>query len=108
MRTSPVTVPFFRPVLAAFQGRQLKPTVILLVSSVTLITWKCFASPQYLEQLARRCGGFSDPQAAGAIGRLVRRRFSPPPLASPGGRAVYFRPGAGREAASARRAQGWG
>jgi membrane protease YdiL (CAAX protease family) len=65
------TVPFFRPLLAAFEGRQLKPTVILLVSSVTLITWKCFASPQYLEQLARRCGGFSDPQAAGAIGSFV-------------------------------------
>ena len=65
------TVLLFRPLLAAFQGRQLKPTVILLVSSVTLITWKCFASPQYLEQLARRCGGFSDPQAAGAIGSFV-------------------------------------
>jgi membrane protease YdiL (CAAX protease family) len=63
--------PFFRPLLAAFQGRQLKPTVILLVSSVTLVTWKCFASPQYLEQFARRCGGFSDPQAAGAIGSFV-------------------------------------
>ena len=61
----------FRPVLAAFQGLQLKPTVILLLSSVTLITWKCFASPQFLEQLARRCGGFSDPQAAGAIGSFA-------------------------------------
>jgi membrane protease YdiL (CAAX protease family) len=57
-------VPFF------LQGRQLKPTVILLVSSVTLITWKCFASRQYLEPLASRCG-FSDPQAAGAIGSFV-------------------------------------
>ncbi len=71
MRTSSVTVPFSRPLLAAFQGRQLKPTVILLVSSVTLITWKYFASPQYLEQLARRCGGFADPQAAGAIGSFA-------------------------------------
>ena len=64
-------IPFSRPILAAFQGRQLKPTVILLVSSLTLITWKCFASPQYLEPLARRYGGFSDPQAAGAIGSFV-------------------------------------
>jgi membrane protease YdiL (CAAX protease family) len=63
--------PFLRPLFAAFQGRQLKPTVILLVSSVTLITWKCFASPQYLESLARHCDGISDPQAAGAIGSFV-------------------------------------
>jgi membrane protease YdiL (CAAX protease family) len=58
------------PLVAAFRGRQLKPTVILLVSSVTLITWKCFASPQYLEPLARRLG-FADPQAAGAIASFV-------------------------------------
>jgi membrane protease YdiL (CAAX protease family) len=60
----------------AFQGWQIKPTVILSVSTVTLITWKCFASPQYyLEQLSDRFVWFSDPQATAAaynfLGALV-------------------------------------
>jgi membrane protease YdiL (CAAX protease family) len=52
---------------AARPGWQIKPTVILLVSTVTLVTWKCFASPQYyLEQLSDRFVWFSDPQATAA------------------------------------------
>ncbi len=55
----------FRAIMA---GCRLKPTVILLVSTVTLITWKCFASPQYyLEQLSDRFVWFSDPQATAAV-----------------------------------------
>ncbi len=51
----------------AFEGWQIKPTIILSVSTVTLITWKCFASPQYyLEQLSDRFVWFSDPQATAA------------------------------------------
>jgi uncharacterized protein len=47
---------------------QLKPTVILGLSTVTLITWKYFLSPQfYLERLADRFVWFSDPQATAAI-----------------------------------------
>ena len=54
----------FRNVL---QGCQIKPTVILSVSTVTLITWKCLASPQYyLEQVSDRFVWFSDPQATAA------------------------------------------
>ena len=61
---------------AALEGWQIKPTVILSVSTVTLITWKCFASPQYyLEQLSDRFVWFSDPQATAAaynfLGALV-------------------------------------
>jgi uncharacterized protein len=53
---------------AAVERPQLKPTVILSVSTVTLITWKCFASPQYyLEALSSRFVWFSDPVATAAI-----------------------------------------
>ena len=52
---------------AAPPGWQIKPTVILLTSTVTLVTWKCFASPQYyLQQLSDRFVWFSDPQATAA------------------------------------------
>jgi membrane protease YdiL (CAAX protease family) len=50
------------------QGVQVKPIVILSLSTLTLITWKCFASPQfYLENLSNRFVWFSDPQATAAI-----------------------------------------
>ena len=35
----------FRPVVAAFRGDQFKPTVILLVSPMLLLTWKYFGDP---------------------------------------------------------------
>jgi uncharacterized protein len=53
---------------SAVQGPHFKPAVILLVSTVTLITWKYFASPQYyLEHLSGRFVWFSDPLATAAV-----------------------------------------
>ena len=50
------------------QGEQVKPVVVLSVSTLTLITWKCFASPQfYFENLADRFVLFSDPQMTAAL-----------------------------------------
>jgi uncharacterized protein len=58
----------FAPLWSAFQGRQLKPTVILAVSTLTLITWKYGASPQYyLDHLSDQFVWFSDPVAAAAV-----------------------------------------
>jgi membrane protease YdiL (CAAX protease family) len=52
----------------ALQGVQVKPVVILSVSTLTLITWKCFASPQYyLENFASRFSGVCDPQVGAAV-----------------------------------------
>jgi uncharacterized protein len=52
---------------AALPERQLKPMVILSVSTLTLITWKCFFSRQYyLEQFSDRFPSF-DPAAAAAV-----------------------------------------
>jgi uncharacterized protein len=50
------------------QGVQIKPVVILSVSTLTLITWKCFASPQfYFESLAGRFVLCSDSQMTAAV-----------------------------------------
>ena len=53
---------------AAFERPQLKPTIILSVSTVTLITWKYFFSPQfYVEQISGRFVWFADPLATAAV-----------------------------------------
>lgn len=39
--------PWWEPVFAAFRGEQLKPTVILTVSPMLMVTWKYFADPKY-------------------------------------------------------------
>lgn len=58
----------FRPFQEAFQGKQFKPTIILLVSPLLLVTWKYFGSPEYyLEALAPRLALFNDPAAAAAV-----------------------------------------
>jgi len=58
----------FEPLQAAFQGKQFKPTVILLVSSLVLVTWRYFGSPEfYLEALAPRLALSVDPAAAAAV-----------------------------------------
>jgi uncharacterized protein len=50
------------------KGPQFKPAVVLLVSTVTMITWKYFGSTQYyLEHLSDQFVWFSDPQATAAI-----------------------------------------
>lgn len=50
------------------QGVQFKPVVILSVSTLTLITWKCFASPQfYFENMAGSFALAGDPQLTAAV-----------------------------------------
>lgn len=57
-----------RPIVAAFRGRQLKPTVVLLVSPVLLITWKYFGSHEYYrEQLSPRLSLWEDPTVPAAV-----------------------------------------
>ena len=54
--------------LAAFAGRQFKPTVILGVSTVTMITWKYFVSPAYYtEHLSHRFVWFGDVKTTAAV-----------------------------------------
>jgi membrane protease YdiL (CAAX protease family) len=68
MRLSIASVPFHD----TLQKAQIKPMVILSVSTLTLITWKCFVSPQYyLQELSDRFVLFSDPQATAAIYSFV-------------------------------------
>jgi len=58
-------VSWLGPVMAAFRGKQLKPTVILLVSPLLLVVWRCFGSRQfYLDHLAARCAWGDDPAMA--------------------------------------------
>jgi uncharacterized protein len=55
-------------VRASFERGQLKPAIILSTSTVSLITWKYFASPQYyLQELSGRFVWFSDPTATAAV-----------------------------------------
>jgi uncharacterized protein len=64
MRASNVLASF----RAKLQGPQFKPVVILFVSTITMITWKYFGSPQYyLEHLSDQFVWFSDPQATAAV-----------------------------------------
>ena len=54
-----------QPLQEAFQGKQFKPTIILLVSPLVLVTWKYFGAPEYyLEELAPRLALFDTPAAA--------------------------------------------
>jgi uncharacterized protein len=47
---------------------RFKPMIILAVSTVVMITWRCFFSPQYyLEQLSGRFVWFADPVATAAV-----------------------------------------
>jgi uncharacterized protein len=64
MKLTIASVPFPE----VLQKTQIKPMIILSVSTVTLITWKCFCSPQYyLQELSDRFVWFSDTQATAAI-----------------------------------------
>ncbi len=58
-----------QPIGDALRGAQRKPTIILLGSCVTLLTWKYFATPEFLGELVDSRGG--DPRVAGAIGHFV-------------------------------------
>lgn len=55
-------------VLGAFRGRQFKPTVILSVSTITLMTWAYFGSPKfYHSHLADRFVWFGSTDVTGAV-----------------------------------------
>jgi membrane protease YdiL (CAAX protease family) len=57
-----------RPLWAAFRGRQLKPTVILLVSPPLLVTCASFGSHEfYLKRLSPRLSLWDDPTVAAAV-----------------------------------------
>jgi membrane protease YdiL (CAAX protease family) len=48
-------------VASAFRGEQFKPTVILLVAPLLMITWKCFADPKHLaDAIPEACVLFCD------------------------------------------------
>jgi len=56
------------PIADAFRGGQLKPTLILLVSPVLLITWKYFGAPEYYSaRIADHMTAAIDPIAAAAV-----------------------------------------
>ena len=60
-----------RPVFDAFRGDQFKPTVILLASPLLMLTWKYFASPEFVESWLKDLWpplalGY-DPAAAAAV-----------------------------------------
>lgn len=61
----------FRPIFAALGGDQLKPTIILLVSPLLMLTWKYFGSPKYYDDCIRelwpRLVLFGDPEATRAV-----------------------------------------
>ena len=58
----------FRPFWHAFRGQQFKPTVILLVSPLLLVTWKYFGSPEYyLQRWSPRWALGDDPAATAAV-----------------------------------------
>jgi membrane protease YdiL (CAAX protease family) len=57
-----------RALWAAFSGDQRKPTVILSVSTLALLSWKYFGSPDfYLQRLSPHLAPGADPGAAAAI-----------------------------------------
>lgn len=67
---------FFDILAASFRARQFKPTVVLLVSMLTLVTWKYYCNPAYY--LAHLSGWFvlkNDPKLTAAfyifLGALV-------------------------------------
>jgi len=57
-----------RPVLDAFRGEQLKPSVILLSSTLLMVTWRYFGSTEfYLDRLSPRMLLWDDPAATAAV-----------------------------------------
>lgn len=57
-----------RPVRAALQGPQGKATVILLASTILMLSWKYFGSPQfYREHFASRLVLWDDPGATAGV-----------------------------------------
>jgi membrane protease YdiL (CAAX protease family) len=59
---------FFDLLAASFRGRQFKPTVVLLVSTLTLVTWTYFCSRvYYLEHLSDWFVLKNDPQLTATL-----------------------------------------
>jgi membrane protease YdiL (CAAX protease family) len=56
------------PVVAAFRGEQLKPTIVLFLSPFLMVTWKYFGDPKYLAAaIPEACVLFADRSATGAV-----------------------------------------
>ena len=56
------------PIADAFRGEQLKPTLILLVSPILLITWKYFGAPEFFTaHIADHMTEAIDPIAGAAV-----------------------------------------
>lgn len=64
-----VDVSFLRPLLGAVRPPQWKATLILLSSTVLMLAWSYFASPEFLAR--RFAAGGTDGLMAGAIGSFV-------------------------------------
>jgi membrane protease YdiL (CAAX protease family) len=60
---------FLEPILDAFRGPQRKPTVILLGSSVLLLVWRYYGSPEFLTAKFANVAG--NARVAGAIGHFA-------------------------------------
>lgn len=60
---------FCQPALDAFRGPQGKPTLILGSSTVLMLVWKYYCSPEFLA--GQFGGGTPDPRVAGAIGNFL-------------------------------------
>lgn len=89
---------FFDLLAASFRGRQFKPTVVLLVSTLTLVTWTYFCSRvYYLEHLSDWFVLKNDPQLTATLYMFL------------GAGAVRLGPGPGGETRLPRRTGGlWG
>lgn len=60
-----------QPILDAFRGRQLKPTVILLLSSPLLLIWSYFGTPEFFAANFFSTSDPADAAIGGAICHLV-------------------------------------
>jgi membrane protease YdiL (CAAX protease family) len=63
---------FLESALGAWRGEQRKPTIVLLVSTLTLVTWRCyFWHDYYREHLAGRFDLNGDPRLTAAVYSFV-------------------------------------
>jgi membrane protease YdiL (CAAX protease family) len=57
-----------QPLLDTFRGEQLRPTLILLTSTLLILAWRYFGSPEfYLTHLSPYCVLWNDPQATAGV-----------------------------------------
>ena len=61
----------WQPILAALQGEQQKPTIILLLSAPLLLCWKYFCTPASFASLLAETGSAEQAASAGAVGHFA-------------------------------------